>query len=125
MTERTLDSFDWLMQAERDRMVNETVRPSTPPESLHHSELPRDESGEDAARAWNCYLREAGRLIAEGHGGEWVLIKSEKIIGVWKTEQEARTIAAQRFLMEPVLIHQIREREPVLRPPTFLLRCPS
>jgi hypothetical protein len=123
MTERTLESFDRLIQAERDRMENEVGQPSRPQELHHHSELPPDDSGGEAARDWNCYLREAGRLIAEGHEGKWVLIKSATIIGVWETAEEARATAANRFLMEPVLIHRIREREPVLRAPTFLLRC--
>ena len=94
-------------------------------ETLHHTQLPADPSDDPAARDWNCYLREAGRLITDGHEGRWVLIKGETIVGVWDTDEEARTAAAEQFLMEPVLIHQIREWEPALQPPTFLLQCPD
>jgi hypothetical protein len=121
--ESNWDSFNWLVQAERNRLQNPTGGPARPLETLHYSELPPDMSEEAPARDWNYYLREAGRLIAEGHEGKWVLIKSATIVGVWETEEEVRAVAAGRFLMEPVLIHQIREREPVLRTPTFLLRC--
>lgn len=95
----------------------------TPQSRVHYSELPRDPSDTPAARDWNHYLREVKRLLAEGHEGRWVLIHSETIVGIWESEEETRRIATERYLMEPVLIHQIREHEPLMRPPTFLLRC--
>jgi hypothetical protein len=52
-----------------------------------------------------------------------VLIKGEKIIGIWDTEEQAREVALQKYLMQPVLIHQVLTREPVLRGPSFLRLC--
>jgi hypothetical protein len=125
MTDKDREALDWLVRNERDRQHDIAKHAPARPETLHHTELPEDTSGTPAARDWNCYLREAGRLIAEGHEGRWVLIKSAMIVGVWDTEEEARTVAAGQHLMEPILIHQIRECEPVLRAPTFHLRCHS
>ena len=91
-------------------------------QTIHYTELPENNDS-PIATEWNLYRREAGRLLAEGHEGRWVLLKGEQIIGIWDTEVEARAVAVERYLMQPVLIHQILTREPVLRTPTFLSRC--
>ena len=52
-----------------------------------------------------------------------MLIKGEEIIGFWDNEEEVRAAAVERYFMQPVLIHRILVREPVLRTPTFLYRC--
>ena len=83
--------------------------------TIHYTDLPEDTSNSLLAREWNFYRREVGRLLADGQEGRWVLIKGEEIIGIWDTEQEADRIRLQRFLMQPVLLQQIRAREPVLR----------
>jgi hypothetical protein len=71
---------------------------------------------------WNFYRRQVGRLLAEGNHGKWVLIKGERIVGIWDTFAEASE--AESSLVQPVVIKQILEREPLLRigyqPP-----CPS
>ena len=58
------------------------------------------------------YYREAGRLLAEDHAGHHVLIKGKEIIGLWGP---ARLV--QEFLELAFLVHQVQEREPVLRNP--------
>jgi hypothetical protein len=83
--------------------------------TIHFTQLPGDTSGGRGATEWNYYLREVGRLLADGHEGRWVLIKGEEVVGIWDTEAEANRIRLQRFLMQDVLIHQIRTHEPVLR----------
>jgi hypothetical protein len=99
-------------------------QPMPQPERLtiHYTELPEDTRG-PIADEWNFYRREAGRLLAEGHEGKWVLVKGEKIIGIWDTEEQAREVALQKYLMQPVLIHQVLTREPVLRGPSFFRLC--
>jgi hypothetical protein len=87
--------------------------------TIHYTELPEDTQG-PIADEWNFYRREVGRLLAEGHEGKWVLIKGEKIIAIWDTEEQAHEAALQRYLMQPVLIHQVLTREPVFRGPSFL-----
>jgi hypothetical protein len=62
-----------------------------------------------------CYRREVGRLLAEGHEGKWVLVKGEAILGPFDTEEEALGVRAERFFGQPVLVQQILTREPVLR----------
>ncbi len=54
-------------------------------------------------------------LLAEGHEGKWVLVKGDAIIGIFDTEDDARAIALQKYLMQPCLIHQVRSREPLVR----------
>jgi hypothetical protein len=95
------------------------------PPAIHYTELAGGRADSPIAKEWDFYRRAAGRLLAEGHENRWVLIKGEEIIGVWDTENEARAVALQKYLMKPCLIHQIRSREPVLRAPTRLWLCRS
>ena len=91
--------------------------------TIHYTQLPEDTSTSPIAVEWNFYRREAGNLLAEGHERRWVLIKGEKIIGIWDTQEAAYEVALQNYLMQPVLIHQILTREPVLRGPTHIHLC--
>lgn len=90
--------------------------------TIHWSELPEDTTGNALAQAWNYYRREVGRLLAEGHAGQWILIKDERIIGIWSTQEEALAELYRRFPKEAALVHQIQEREPLLPTPTFMWR---
>jgi hypothetical protein len=95
------------------------------PPTIHFTQLPEDTTGGRTATEWNYYRREVARLLAEGHEGKWVLIKGEEIVGIWDTQGEADQIRLQRFLMQDVLLQQIRTHEPVLRGPTYLRLCRS
>ena len=53
--------------------------------------------------------------MAEGHEGRFILIKGEEVIGIWKTQEEAESVARKKYLLQPCLIHQVRSREPLLR----------
>jgi hypothetical protein len=96
--------------------------PSPPPlqQTIYHTELPEDTSDSPGARDWNCYRREVGRLLAEGHEGKWVLVKGGEILGIWDIRDEAKAAALERYLMQPVLLRQVLTWEPVLRGPTSL-----
>jgi hypothetical protein len=98
-------------QRESDQMG--AARPGPPPQrqTIRYTELPEDASEGPIAREWNLYRREAGRLLAEGHEGKWLLVKGDAIIGIFDTEDEARAIALQKYLMQPCLIHQVRSRK--------------
>jgi hypothetical protein len=89
--------------------------PVSEPASLHYTELPAASSGSPLRQEWEIYRREAGRLLAEGHEGRHVLIKGEQIIGLWDTHAEALAAGYERFPGQPFLVHQVREREPLLR----------
>jgi hypothetical protein len=84
-----------------------------------------DTAGGRTATEWNYYRREVGRLLADGYENKWVLIKGETIVGIWNTQAEADQFRLQRFLMQDVLLQQVRTHEPVLRGPTYLRLCRS
>jgi hypothetical protein len=85
--------------------------------AIHWTELPEDTSGDPLATESNFYRREIGRLLAEGHEGRWLLIKGEKIIGIWDTREEAFAAADKQFFLQTVFVKQILEWEPLLRLP--------
>jgi hypothetical protein len=89
--------------------------PPDEPPSIHYTELEEAKPGESLYLEWNTYRREVGRLLAEGHAGRHVLIKGERILGIWDTDEEAMTAGYQQFLNEAFLVHRIQEREAVLR----------
>jgi hypothetical protein len=111
------DGDDLIEQIHREFIERHPVPPPLPTErpTIHYTEL-RDASPDSPlSQEWNVYRREVGRLLAEGLGGKWLLIKGEEILGIWDTEAEAEKVRLQRFRMLPVLQKQILEREPVIR----------
>lgn len=89
--------------------------PPPPPPTLHYTELPPARPGDTLAEEGETYRREVGRLLAEGNEGRHVLIKGREIIGIWETHLEAMARGYERFLLQPFLVHQIQERERILR----------
>ena len=55
------------------------------------------------------------------HHGEWVLVHDQKLIGLYKTFQEAANIATGRFGRGPYLIKKIGEG-PLKLPSSVLFR---
>jgi hypothetical protein len=115
-----LNKEDWLVRQHREtveRLYREGALPLPPYErpTIHYSELADARPDSPLYLEWNFYRREVGRLLAEGLEGKWVLIKGETIIGVWDTEAETNAVRLEKFLMQPVLMKQILEREPLLR----------
>jgi hypothetical protein len=108
------DLIDQLQREERARLVLTPAHTAGRP-TIHYTELPEDTTSSALATEWNYYRGEVGRLLAEGHEGQWVLIKGQKIIGLWDTELEADEVRLRQFPGRPVLLKQIREREPVIR----------
>jgi hypothetical protein len=104
-------------------------QPAWPPPgarpTIHYTELPEAKADNESARNWNFYRREVGRLLAEGHEGKWLLIHDERIVGMWDTADEVERVRVERFLMRTILIHQIRERDPVYRCGALFRRCRS
>jgi hypothetical protein len=91
-----------------------TLSPCERP-TIHWTEPREAPSDSPICTECNLYRREVGRLLAEGHEGKWVLIKAEVISGIFETLHGAYEVALQRYLMGPVLIQQVRTREPILR----------
>lgn len=89
--------------------------PPYEPPTIHYRELPDGDADNPIKTEWDFYRREAPRLLAEGHEGKFVLIKGERIIGMWDTHQEADKVRREKFLMQNCLVQQILVREPVIR----------
>jgi hypothetical protein len=83
--------------------------------TIHYTQLSDGPPDSPIATEWNFYRRMIGQLLAEGHEGKWLLIKGEKIVGIWDTEAEADAVRRERFLMQAVLMKKILTREPILR----------
>jgi hypothetical protein len=107
------------------RRALEQAQPLPPYEAptVHYTELPAAQPDSQLSREWEFYRREVGRLLAEGEEGRFLLIKGEKIVGIWDTQEEAEAVAFYQYPLEPCLIHQIQRRERLLRGPSRVWRC--
>ncbi len=47
------------------------------------------------------------------HAGEFVVIHGDEVAGIWQTYQDALKAGYEKFGLEPFLIKQIQEIEPV------------
>lgn len=83
--------------------------------TVHCTELPPAQSDSLLRVEWDFYRSQVLRLLADGHEGRTVLVKGEEIVGVFDTMEEARTAGYEKFLRQPFLIHQVQEREPLIR----------
>ena len=81
---------------------------------IHYSELP-PLIGDQLQEEHETYRAIVGRLIAEGHEGEFVLIKGSDVIGFWATQQEAIAEGRRRFPLQPIYVHQVQTWEPLNR----------
>ena len=80
---------------------------------IHYTELAPARPDSPTAREWDTYRREVGRLLAEGHQGRFVLIKGDRVVDFFDTEEEAEHAGYRQFLLSAFLVHQVREYEPV------------
>jgi hypothetical protein len=70
------------------------------------------------------YHRELAKLLV--HEGKYVLIHGESVAGLFDTQEEAVEAGDDRFGLDPFLVHQIREKEPVRFVPFNITpQCPS
>ncbi len=89
-------------------------RPAERP-TIHYTDLPEAPPGDVLCQEWNTYRREVGRLLAEGHEGQFVLIKGERIVSIHESWDAARETGLRLYLLEPHLVQQVRANEPILR----------
>lgn len=99
--------------------------PPSEPGTVHYSELPAGEPDSPLFQEWNTYRQEAGRLLAEGNEGKFVLIKNDLIVGIFETWDQAREAGLERYLRSPFLVHQIQTRERILRVRGYSLPWPN
>jgi len=114
LKEEAISLVERLRREEMERMQKGPPPVPTHQQTIHYTELPEDTSASPIAGEWNLYRREVGRLLAEGHEGKWVLIKGERIVGMWATKEEAKRASDEWYPLQHVLIHQVQEREPVV-----------
>jgi hypothetical protein len=117
MTETERELYQRIMEAERESVLTHPALPpsAAEPPTVHYTELPESPAGKPGSVEWNFYRRVIGQLLADGHEGRWVLIKGEELVGVWDTEDEVNRARLARFLLQDVLMKQVREREQVVR----------
>jgi hypothetical protein len=110
-------------QVHRQAMEQAQPLPPYEPPTVDYTELPAAQPNSQLCQEWDFYRREVGRLLAEGQEGRFLLIKGEKIVGIWDTQEEAEAVAFHKYPLEPCLIHQVQRRERVLRGPSRVWRC--
>jgi hypothetical protein len=74
------------------------------------------------------YLRELPRLLAEGRAREYVLIKGDDILGIWKEQADGIGAGRDRFGGDPIFVKKIDARDPERFALVFAQRdssCPS
>lgn len=99
--------------------------PGNEPATIHYTELTEANPDEVLGQEWNTYRRELGRLLADGHEGKFILIKGETILGIFEREEAAVGEGYHKFLRQGFFVHQIREKEPILRVRGLNLPWPS
>ncbi len=101
-------------EVEQLRREGLPIRPAEPL-AIPCTDLPEASPDSPLFVEWNTYRREVGRLLAEGEQGRFVLIKGERIVGRYPTEREALGSGYRMFPCQAFLVHQVLEREPLLR----------
>jgi magnesium transporter len=82
-------------------------QPSPPPEeprTVHYTELTTGDPNSPLFHEWSTYLRELPRLLAEGQEGRYVLIKGDRIVGIWDARRDASAEGSRLFLCEAHLM---------------------
>ncbi len=118
------DGHDLVARIHREFAERYPPPPLLPPATIHYTELPPSKPGDTLAEEWETYRREVGRLLAEGNEGRYILIKGREIIGLWDREEDALATGYQRYLLQSFLVHQVQERERLLRV-RYSPRCPN
>jgi hypothetical protein len=95
--------------------VGAPARPLLPPDlpTIPYTALAEAPQDSPIATEWNYYRGQVGRLLAAGNQGKWVLIKGERILGIWDSLDQATQ--ARASVVQPVMLKQVLEREPLLR----------
>ena len=83
--------------------------------TIHYTQLPAVPLDDPIYRECQTFRRELPRLLAEGHEGEWALIKEDEIIGLYPTLDEGYHAGLQRYLLNPFIVQPVREWQPLLR----------
>ena len=111
----TGDELVYRMHREAAERLPNLPLTDRPRPTVHYTQLPEKKPDDVLYREWTTYRREVGRWLAEGHEGQWVLIKGEAVIGFYETRVAARAEGRKRYWMNPFLVKQIQAEEPLYR----------
>jgi hypothetical protein len=108
-------------ESERLRAEGKLKLPFEPakPATIPYTQLRPFKPDEVFYLEWNTYLREVGRLLAEGLEGKWLLVKGESILGVFDTMQQADSsglsLVLEAKIEKPYMLRQVLAEEPILK----------
>ena len=130
MNETGRDLVLRMVREEMERLKREPPPPAPSPPAplitIPHTELKERPLRYAADAGWNVYVREVGRLIAEGNEGKWVVIAESRILGVYDTIRAAHRVIGEGNFTWPTTVKQILSREPLLYAPIGRYRpCPN
>jgi hypothetical protein len=79
---------------------------------IHYSELGPNTRPTPLDLEWETYRKEVGRLIADGHEGQFVMIKGTEIVGFFDSFWDAHRAGLDQFgVFSPFFIHQVQTWE--------------
>ena len=87
-------------------------RPNRP--VVHYTELVPSHPGSELASEWEVFRRELPRLLAEGHEGKHVLIKGERIVGLYLSFDAGLLEGRRLFPGQPIAVQLVSEWQPLL-----------
>jgi hypothetical protein len=71
-------------------------------------QVPEPPGGERFLEEWKTFKREVYRLMCCGNRGRFALIKGERVISIWDTENDAIQAGRERFGQEPLFIQEVQ-----------------
>ena len=88
--------------------------------------VPNPPEGANLPPEWRALLRELPRLLAEGQGGKWALIRGEEIVAVFDTWDDAHEEGHWRYGLRGFLTPCISAEQPIrqCQPWWLALSCP-
>jgi hypothetical protein len=102
-----------LVRLLHDVTVSETRRRARPPNVSPSGPL---------AREWVAYHRELERLLADGHGGRFALMRRDDVVAVYDALEQASAAARERFGADSYLVLIIQPANGPFRPGGGLCR---
>ncbi len=90
---------------------------------IHYTEVVDPPSDWVLFHEWKTFRAALPRLLAEGHAGQFALVKGETILGVFATLDEGVRAGRERYLLQPFMVQPIRTWEPLLRVSPYCVPC--
>jgi hypothetical protein len=82
------------------------------------------EEQERGQKILDLYRQGLPRLLAEGHGGRYALIRDNAVVSIWDTQSDAIQAGRLLFGMEPIAVQKINPSD-VQRFTLLDAQCPQ